>query len=664
MLKREIFETRLQKYIDELKKIYMFLYDDEEMFQSLCENMRYFYEQRSEQLKESDRKKTEDKDWYRKNDIIGVTIYIDYFAKDLKDMEEKLSYFEKMNINYIHLVPLLKSREGKVEQKCELGEKFAHLTKKCRQKDICVSVDFVMNHTSSEHEWAKKARAGEEQYQNRYFFFDNYAMPALYEKTMEQFFPTTAPGNFTWIKELSSYVMTTFYPDEWDLNYANPVVFNEMMGQFLRVANAGVDVVKLNSISYLWKEINTPCKNLKQVHMLLRMMRIISEVVCPSVLLLGEATAKREELLSYFGTTKEPECHLLYNEAMMASVWNTVATKDARLLKSEIDFVSSSDSKEKFVFVNYLRNYDEIKWTLDYNMLRNFGMEETPHKQYLNDFFCGKAEGSFSKGELQRESLNFDDAKICATTASMCGIECALEQADEERLDLAIKLDTMLHACLFMQGGIPIICSGDEIAKRNDYSYKESKEKKKDNRWICRSDMDLDSIKRASDEKTVEGKLYKNIQKLEQIKKREAVFSQNAKCYTISTWDDSLLCIVRENEKDKMIALFNFSEAKKIAWIDEQDDLYKDVYTDEVVRASALTLKPYEFLFLKRMNLARSKPKALVPQKPKGLKAGPPKGVKPKMWKPPVYVPKEKEEKTDEKKKEEKKKEAKKKEQK
>lgn len=660
MRKREIFETRLQVHIEELRELYMYLYEDDEMFQSLCKTLEYFYNQRSEPLRESDGKKTEDKNWYRKNDIIGMTLYVDRFAKDLKGMQEKLSYLEKVNINYIHLMPLFESKQGetdgkfavkdfrKIDEKYGETKDFINFIEKCHEKGIRVSVDFVMNHTSSEHEWAKKAREGSEEYQNRYFFFDNYALPALYERAMPQHFPVTAPGNFTWIKEVSSYVMTTFYPYEWDLNYKNPVVFNEMVGHFLYLANLGIDMIKLDSISYMWKEVNTSCKNLSEVHILLRMMRIIAEIVCPLVVLLGEADAKQEELLSYFGTTKKPECHLLCNKTMMDTIWNTVATKDVRLLKSHFDFLSKLP--EEFVFLNYLRSSEEIKWELDYAVLRSFGMEEAPHKHYLNEFFSGKVEGSFSRAQLYRESLNSNDVRVCAATASLCGIERAMEEKDKEKLALAISLDTMLHACLFMQRGIPVLYSTDELAQINDYSYKKEKEKKKDARWAARQNMDWQAAKRIEDEKTVEGKVYRNLKKLEEIRKREAVYAQNAKCTTISTWDDSLFCVARENEKDKIIALFNFSEEKKIAWIDEQDDLYRDIYTDEVVRASALTLKPYEFLLLKRMNLARSKPKTEIPQKPKGLKAGPPKGVKPKMWKPPVYIPeKEEEKKADEK---------------
>ena len=54
--------------------------------------------------------------------------------------------------------------------------------------------------------------------------------------------------------------MTTFYPYQWDLNYANPVVFNEMMYNFLYFANLGIDIIRIDAVPYIWKELGTSCR--------------------------------------------------------------------------------------------------------------------------------------------------------------------------------------------------------------------------------------------------------------------------------------------------------------------------------------------------------------------------------------------------------------------
>ena len=117
---------------------------------------------------------------------------------------------------------------GKVRPDLGTMKDLAALTETCHKKGLSVCLDFVMNHTSEEHEWAKCARAGEKEFQDRYFFFDTFDIPGQYEKTCPQVFPTTAPGNFTWLEEEKKFVMTTFYPYQWDLNYRNPIVFHDM----------------------------------------------------------------------------------------------------------------------------------------------------------------------------------------------------------------------------------------------------------------------------------------------------------------------------------------------------------------------------------------------------------------------------------------------------
>ncbi len=405
-----VFNSRLGSFHDELRWLYMELYDNSSMFAELCNNLYYFYKERGSDLKERDLKRVENPDWYKQNDMLGMMFYIDNFAGNMLGVEEKLDYLEKSNVNYIHLMPFLETSEGrsdggyavsdfrKVQEKLGTMEELEHLTSACHKKNINVCMDFVMNHTSEDHEWAKKARQGDGEYMNRYFFYKDYTIPEMYEKTVPQVFPTTAPGNFTWLSDAEHYVMTSFYPYQWDLNYKNPRVFNEMMYNFLYLANHGIDIVRIDAVPYIWKELNTQCRNLKQVHTIVRLMCIISEIVCPGVLLLGEVVMEPEKVVPYFGTVEKPECHMLYNVTTMATTWHTVATRDVRLLKRQLDIVNALP--KEYVFLNYLRCHDDIGWGLDYGTLHHEGIEERSHKHYLNNYFQGLEGNSNSRGEL------------------------------------------------------------------------------------------------------------------------------------------------------------------------------------------------------------------------------------------------------------------------
>ncbi len=606
---QQVYQERFARHFDELRWLYMELYDNSSMFAELCDNMERFYTERSADLKRMDKKRETDTDWYRKNDMLGMMFYIDNFAGNLKGVQSKLDYIEHCKVNYIHLMPFLDTTEGrsdggyavsdfrKVQEKLGTMEDLERLTAACHKKGINVCMDFVMNHTSEDHEWAKRARAGEGEYMSRYFFYDNPDIPSQYEKTVPQVFPTTAPGNFTWLDDIKHYVMTTFYPYQWDLNYKNPRVFNEMMYNFLYLTNKGIDIIRIDAVPYIWKELDTQCRNLAQVHTIVRMMRMIGEIVCPSVLLLGEVVMEPEKVVPYFGTVEKPECHMLYNVTTMATTWHTVATRDVRLLKKQLDIVNALP--KEYVFLNYLRCHDDIGWGLDYDTLKTEGFEQRSHKQYLNDYFQGFAGESNSRGELYNVDPVTGDARFCGTTASMCGIEKAGFEQNDEAMERAIGFDVMLHAYMFMQSGIPVLYSGDEIGQVNDYTYKEDPNKVADSRYIHRGKMNWTLAKNVANPETVEGKLFARLEQLIEIRKREKAFVSNADTWTIDTGDTAVLCIGRYFEGNKIIGLFNFSEFEKRARISQKDDVFEDLITGQQMKLQEVTVPPYGFYYFR-----------------------------------------------------------------
>ena len=609
-----IYCERLSRHLDELKWLYCELYQDNPYvtmhLNDLLTVLKKFYDMRSNDLKESDIRRAKDPKWYKRTDLTGMMMYVNAFAGTLSNLEKKLDYVQECNVNYLHLMPLLESPKGrsdggyavadfrKVQEELGNMDDFAHLTSECHKRGISVCLDFVMNHTSEDHEWAKRARAGEREYQDRYFFFDSYDIPSLYEQTCPQVFPTTAPGNFTWLDDIHKHVMTTFYPYQWDLNYRNPIVLNEMIFNMLYLANQGVDIVRLDAVPYIWKQLGTNCRNLPQVHTIVRMMRMICEIVCPGVLLLGEVVMAPEKVVPYFGTVDKPECHLLYNVTTMASTWHTVATRDVSLLRRQLDIVAGLP--RDYVFQNYLRCHDDIGWGLDYDYLENFGIQEVPHKKYLNDFLTGKYPDSFSRGELYNDDPRLGDARLCGTTASLCGIERFGFEGNEEGVDRAIRYDITLHAFMLSQSGIPVIYSGDEIGQLNDYSYKDDPDKAADSRYLHRGNFNWDLAENRHRPGTVQNKLFPVLDKLEHLRMEHSVFNSDVPFRTIDTWDDAILAIVRENDEEKFIGIYNFSEFDKVAWINEDDGMYTDLISGRELEAKGVQIPAFGCFWLCR----------------------------------------------------------------
>lgn len=630
----ELFKIRFQEREEELKNLYMELYhNDQQAYDYFCGMLFRNYRDRRPVLKKLDMKREMQPDWYHDQKLLGMMLYVDAFAGDLQGVEEHLSYLRECGVNYLHLMPLLESPKGasdggyavqnyrKVQPELGTMKDLVSLTDACHKNGISTCLDFVMNHTSESHEWAVAARAGDPAAQARYFLYDDWSEPNEYEKYVPQVFPKTAPGNFSWCEELGKVVMTTFHPYQWDLNYANPMVFNDMTDAMLFLCNQGVDVIRLDATPYIWKEPGTNCRNLPQVHKLTRMMHIACEIVCPGTLLLGEIVMEPARVVPYFGTVKKPECHMLYNVTTMASTWHTVATQDVRLLEDQLQSVF--DLPSSYTFLNYLRCHDDIGWGLDYDFLRRFGMDEVSHKKFLNDWFLGVFPGSTSRGALYNDDPELGDARMCGTTASLSGIEAALEQLEkagtaaedptESRrnqsaaaaLEKGIRLDLMLHAFLLTLNGIPVIYSGDEIGQLNDNAYVLDPFKEEDSRYLHRGAFSWELAEKRNDLSTTEGKIFHGIRKLEKIRESETAFHADAKLQLVNTGHHSVLGITRSYGGKQLLALFNFSREETAVTLPKLTEMcpdtegnWRNLITGESAGTAGPQLVSYEYMWL------------------------------------------------------------------
>ena len=602
------FARRFARHEDELRWLYLELYHgDVQAYDYFTGMLCRAWQARPERLRALDRERERDAGWYKRRDMVGMLMYVNAFAGTLNGVREKLDYIEECNVNYLHLMPLLESPEGRSDGgyavsdfrrvQPELGTMadLAALAADCHDRNISLCLDFVMNHTSEDHEWARRARAGEKAYQDRYFFYDSWDIPNQFEQTMPQVFPTTAPGNFTWCEAAGKVVMTTFWPYQWDLNYANPTVFNDMTDAMLFLCNQGIDVIRLDATPYIWKTLGTSCRNLPQVHTLVRMLRMVCEIVCPGTLLLGEIVMEPSKVVPYFGTLEKPECHLLYNVTTMASTWHTVATKDTRLLRHQLAQVFALPGL--YTFLNYLRCHDDIGWGLDYGFLAGFGQQEVPHKKFLNDYFTGNWPGSPSRGELYNDDPRLGDARLCGTTASLCGVEAALSRRNPEALDQALRLDIMLHAYIFTLSGIPVLYSGDEIAQLNDHAYHADPLKAGDSRYLHRGDLDWARAEARHDPDSPEGRLFGALRRLEKLRAENSVFEGGAQVRLIDVDNDHVLGIERRLHGRSLLAFFNFSDAAQVIR-PGFPERYTDLWTGQPSDAATISLPACAFTWL------------------------------------------------------------------
>lgn len=511
--------------------------DFKKKMQQLVVVLASHYTRRAEGLRQLDLEREHNHDWFLSQEWTGMALYTDGFAGNLEGMRERLPYLEELGVNLLHLMPMLKCPRGasdggyavsnfrQIDERFGTLEQVRDVARDLHQRQMLLALDVVVNHTSREHAWAQKARAGDKKYQDYYYIFADREMPDLFEETMPEIFPENAPGNFTWDEDLQQWVMTVFHDYQWDLNYSNPDVFIEMVDIILFWANQGADIIRLDAVAFLWKKIGTTCQNEKEAHLLLQLMKDCCQVAAPGVLFIAEAIVAPGEIAKYFGEDAviAKECEIAYNATFMALLWDAVATKNARLLNQGIR--SLPEKLDRATWLNYIRCHDDIGLGFSDEDIWAVGYEPAPHRRFLVDYYTGAYADSEARGKPFGRNDKTDDARICGSLASLAGLEAALEHHDHLGIDRAVERILLLHAMLMSFGGIPLLYYGDEIGALNDVSYLEDMSKANDSRWIHRPRIDWEIAELRHTRGSIQARLFDGLKKMIAVRKMTPAFA-------------------------------------------------------------------------------------------------------------------------------------------
>jgi amylosucrase len=399
------------------------------------------------------------------------------------------------------------------------------LAEEMKKRDLLLVLDVVVNHTSNMHYWATRARAGDKKYQDYFYTFETRNVPDMFEQSMPEIFPETAPGNFTWDEEMGRWVMTVFNDYQWDLNYSNPAVFIEMLNIVLFWANQGADILRLDAVAFLWKKIGSTCQNEREAHLILQLLKDCCQVTAPGVVFIAEAIVAPIEMIKYFGEDAviAKECEIAYNATLLALLWDAVATKNARLLNQGIKNLPVK--LDRATWLNYVRCHDDIGLGFDDRDILLCDYEPTQHRKFLVDYLTGKFGDSHARGLPFGENAKTGDTRISGSLASLVGLEHALESGDNQAITDAIKLILLLHGMIMAFGGIPLLYYGDEIGTLNDDSYRDDPYKKGDTRWVHRPLIDWDKAERRNTPGTVEYEIFSALKRMIAVRKEINVFA-------------------------------------------------------------------------------------------------------------------------------------------
>jgi amylosucrase len=609
-----LFEQRLRSEWQRLFGLLAAVYGQEFDFyyhlERLMVSLAQSWLDRPNWLKQRDAAREADPQWFQSQQMVGGVIYVDLFAGDLNGVRAKIPYFKELGLSYLHLMPLFAAPEGDsdggyaVSDYRTVSPTLGHfdelraLAEALHAEGISLVLDFVFNHTSDEHRWARAAQTGEPDYEAFYYIFPDQTIPNQYQRTLREIFPTVRRGSFTYRADMQRWVWTTFNSFQWDLNYSNPAVFRAMAEEMLYIANAGVEFLRLDAVAFIWKRMGTDCENQPEAHLIIQAYNAVARIAAPSLLFKSEAIVHPDEVMRYISPN---ECQISYNPLLMALLWEALATREVKLLVHSMR--TRFQLPQGCAWVNYLRSHDDIGWTFDDEDARRVGIDPFGHRRFLNAFYIGRFSGSFARGVPFQENPDTGDARVSGTLAALAGLEEAVMSGDSHLIEIAIRRILLLHSVILSIGGIPLIYLGDELGTLNDYHFSADPSKASDSRWVHRPAFAWEQSAQRHNPEHVEGRLFTQLLALIKLRVAQPAFYDGA-LEVIDTGNPHVFGYVRQNQQQRVLVLVNFSEHSQ-AFDANRLRMYGsgyqfgDLISGQTYTASqALLLPAYKYLWL------------------------------------------------------------------
>ncbi|RJK95493.1 alpha-amylase [Vallicoccus soli] len=570
--------------------------------------------ERPADLRLLDLRRLVDPDWFQAPSMLGYACYADRFGGTLAGVAERAGYLRELGVTYLHLMPLLAPRPApndggyavqdyrRVREDLGTMDDLADLAAVLRAQGVSLVLDLVLNHVAREHEWAVRARAGEERYRGYFHVHPDRAVPDAFERTLPEVFPDFAPGSFTWDDDLRGWVWTTFNAWQWDLDWHNPEVFLELADVVCHLANQGVEVLRLDAIAFLWKRLGTDCQNQPEVHALTQALRAVARVQAPALAFKAEAIVGPDDLAHYLGVGRHAGkvSDLAYHNTLMVQVWSSLAARDARLLTTALRRFPPKPPTT--AWGTYVRCHDDIGWAVSDEDAAAVGWDGAAHRRFLSDFYSGEFPGSFARGLVFQHNPATGDRRISGTAASLAGLERALDEDDPHAAELAVRRLLLAHHVVLGHGGVPLVWMGDELGLLNDRDWAQDPAHAGDNRWVHRPRMPWDVAERRHREGTVEHRLFHGLRAAVRARAGLPAMHASVEAEALDPPLPGVLMTRRRHPEQTLVCLYNLTEHDQ--WVPRGLVPLGGALRDELAGQPAgeadgtLLLTPYRALWL------------------------------------------------------------------
>lgn len=349
---------------------------------------------------------------------------------DFQGLVQKLDYLEDLGIDTVWLLPFypspLRDDGYDVTDYYDIHPDYGTLAdfkeflKESHKRGIRVITELILNHTSDQHPWFRKARKSKAG--SRYREFYVWSNTADRYRDARIIFPSEENSNWTYDDEAQAFYWHRYYHHQPELNYENPEVQLEMIKVADFWLKMGVDGFRLPSVTFLFEEEGTNCENLPQTHAFLKKLRSHIDKHYKNRVLIAEANLWPEDAATYFG--KGQECHMNFNYPLMPRLFLALRTEDSYPIIDIMEQTPPTPAASQWAL--FLRNHDEL----------GLEMVSEEEKDYLFKAYAPENKTKINVGIRRRLAplMNNDRRKI-----------------------------ELLHILLFSLPGTPVLYYGDEI---------------------------------------------------------------------------------------------------------------------------------------------------------------------------------------------------------
>jgi sucrose phosphorylase len=279
----------------------------------------------------------------------------------LRALADFLDRFVRGAINTVHILPFFpySSDRGfsvtdyeQVDPRVGTWQDIEELSQRYR-----LMFDGVFNHASSRSRWFQRFLNGRPGYED--FFVAFTTTGAIGRDHLRLILRPRTSDLLTPFQTINGprFVWTTFSPDQVDLNFKNERVLHRVVEILLEYVRRGADIVRLDAVTYIWRELGTRCAHLKQTHALVQLFRAVLDVVAPQVALVTETNVPHADNLGYFGDGSN-EAQMVYNFALPPLVLHAFYTESCGRLR---DWAAAlSHVSPTATYFNFLDSHDGI----------------------------------------------------------------------------------------------------------------------------------------------------------------------------------------------------------------------------------------------------------------------------------------------------------------